>query len=829
MSKTQKTSKSTTAKSKGGYRGAAGGRSWRVLGVQPFSRRTRGGTIFLLAVLVLLSFLAGLRLEPAVRVFDVGQVATQDVTATRDLLVEERASTEAKREEAARNQPPIFDLVLGKGSRIERMASRVFSMLDKARMSQLDQLRWDVAEYLNADISRPTLNILRNSEIQNLVFIRIIPWLEEHLRQGVVLDARLLQRFDRGIIVRETGQTPPSDKNNPQKAAVGEAPPPSNETLRVDIYQIPDMPALERRLEEFLHDDLNLSWRTRKSLLEFLVPMLEPSLALNSEATSQRRIQAMESVDPVYYNIKRGEMVVRAGQRVDAQTHLKLQALSNKEQGSFDWFGSLGILLLGILFTVGLTLRPTGQLFKPLANRDALLVGTLVLIFASTARLLSAIDTVVADKIIYVTPDMFPFSYPIAGAAGLLALFLSPRLCIFSYLLISFLTCQMIGADLNVFLFFFLGSMLQMVLIKRSETRLEVFKSVLPLIGGLMLVWLAVNFLQFHGYTSMGAEALMVIVNGLLSLLVVFALSPIVEMVFGYTSRFRLMELMNLEQPLLQELMVSVPGTYHHSLIVANMSEAGARAIGANPLLCKVAALYHDIGKIKNPTYFIENQYGKKNPHDKLSPSMSALILTAHVKKGIELAEQHKLGPEITDLLQQHHGTSLIAFFHNKALEQAKSRGAETVREEDYRYPGPNPQTKEAGILMLADAIEASSRTLIDPTPSRIKGHIQSITRKIFTEGQLDESQLTLKDLHLLGDAFHRILTGIFHQRIEYPSQQRQGKQAKPPSVPTPPTPGTPEEEAEQRAPEIGPPEPARESRRDSGDEDLPPLREPLQ
>ncbi len=771
--------------------GKSGSSKKRLASVQPFSQRTRTGTLFLLLVLCCLSLLAALRFEPEVQVFNVGQVATKDISATQDLLVEEKDSTAAKREEAARNQPPIFDLNMKKAGEIEDRLVKIYSLLDKARMSQMDQIRWQIAEYLNADISRQALTILRNNESKDIIFIRIIPWLLDQMRHGVVLDARMLQRFSNGIIVRNVTTTPQANQSAPKTDF--------NEILRLDTYQILDLNGLKRRLEDYLREDLRKSWRTRKAFLEVLEPLMEPSLALNPEATQKRIEQVKASVDPVYYNIKRGEVVVRAGQRVDGQTHLKLQALYAQKRDSFDYFKPVGIFVLGLLFMVGLTLRPTGPLFKVLCNRDALLIGSVVFLFGGFARILCGMDTVVADKLPYVTPDMFPFSYPVAGAAGLLALFLSPRLCLLAYLLLSFLTCQMIGAGLNVFIFFFLGSMLQMMLIKRSETRPEVLKSVLPLIGGLLLIWLGVNFMQFQGLTKMGVEAVFVVANGLLSLLVVLALSPIVEMGLGYTSRFRLMELMNLEQPLLQELMVAVPGTYHHSLIVANMAEAGARAIGANALLCKVSALYHDIGKLKNPQYFIENQFGMKNPHDKLAPSMSALILSAHVKKGVELANQHKLGPEITSILQQHHGTSLIAYFHNKALEQAQIKD-ETVRDEDYRYPGPKPQSKEAGILMLADAIEASSRTLIDPTPSRIKGHIQGITRKIFTEGQLDDSQLTLKDLNMLGNAFHHILTGIFHQRIEYPSQQRERQQGKASPTICPPTEPQAETAAERTA-----------------------------
>ncbi len=194
------------------------------------------------------------------------------------------------------------------------------------------------------------------------------------------------------------------------------------------------------------------------------------------------------------------------------------------------------------------------------------------------------------------------------------------------------------------------------------------------------------------------------------------------------------------------------------------MVEAGAKAIGANSLLCKVAALYHDVGKLSYPEYFIENQFGGHNKHDKLAPSMSALILLSHVKKGTELAERYKLGQDIVDIISQHHGTRIIRYFYQKALNLG-----EKPRESDYSYLGPRPQTKEAAILMLADSVEASSRTLTDPTPARIKSHIDAIIKGIFSEGQLDESELTFKDLHYLSENFQRILTGIFHQRIAYP------------------------------------------------------------
>jgi putative nucleotidyltransferase with HDIG domain len=229
----------------------------------------------------------------------------------------------------------------------------------------------------------------------------------------------------------------------------------------------------------------------------------------------------------------------------------------------------------------------------------------------------------------------------------------------------------------------------------------------------------------------------------------------------------KLLEFSNLSSPLLHNLMVRAPGTYHHSVLVGNLVEAAAEAIHANPLLAKVAAYYHDIGKVSKPLYFIENVRGGDNKHDKLSPSMSALILIAHVKEGVELAKEYRLGTPIVDIIRQSHGTSLISFFYQKAKTQSLDSAA--IKEQDFRYPGPKPQTREAGLVLLADAVEAASRTLSDPTPARIQGLVQKIINNIFIDGQLDECELTLKNLHEIAKSFNRVLNGIYHHRIDYP------------------------------------------------------------
>jgi len=262
-------------------------------------------------------------------------------------------------------------------------------------------------------------------------------------------------------------------------------------------------------------------------------------------------------------------------------------------------------------------------------------------------------------------------------------------------------------------------------------------------------------------------EALFAFCGGIISAILTIGFSPLIEILFDYTTDSKLLEFASLDQPLIKRLMIEAPGTYNHSVIVATLAEAAASAIDASSLKAKVMGYYHDIGKLNQTMYFVENQTDGKNRHDKISPSMSALVLIGHVKKGVELARKNRLGNEIVEGITQHHGTSLIKYFYQKSLD----KGNINVKEESFRYPGPKPQTREAGIVMLADVVEAAVRALERPTSSRIQGRVKELINNIFADGQLEECELTLKDLHHIAKSFNNILTSIYHNRIEYPEK----------------------------------------------------------
>jgi len=714
------------------------------------SGRPVPGLIFIVLVLAGISVMGGLHLRPQLQLFVAGEVATQDVTADQDLLLEDQPSTLAKRKQVAEVQPPVFDLSQQPLDQMHARVADLFEALSSPEKEEADQehLRWLISETLNAEITPQTMEDWRRETFQTVMRTKILPWLSFRLSEGVVTDKSLLQQYRHGIVVRDLMT--------------------ETETLRMELQTIPDLEDIRSALADHIKDDLKLSLRIRRSVTALTTPLITPTLTLNREASTQRMQLALDSVPPVYYQIKKGQIIVRQGQKVTEEDQLQLQALlSHKPQTVFP-MRIAGLFITTLLLGGGLAFAKPGQRISDVKNKDLYFMGLLVLLFAIGAKMLMLAHGSFTDQTPNVRTELLPLLFPVSGALGLVAMVFGFKRCSVAALILSFMCSMMTGGTIWLFLFYFIGSMWYVLLVKRAQTRTDIALSVFPHIMGLLATWLGVALLQQLESTQIWTGCLYVAANGLLSLLVLFAISPLIEIAFSYTTRFRLMELMNLEQPMLQRLMLEAPGTYHHSLIVANMVEAGAKAVGANSLLCKVAALYHDMGKLAKPEYFIENQGRAKNPHDKIAPSMSTLVISTHVKRGVEMARKHRLGDEIADIIAQHHGTSLIRFFFNKAKENG-----DNPREEDYSYPGPKPQTREAAIVMLADAVEASSRVLADPTPSRIRGHIDSIIKSIFAEGQLDESELTLRDLHTLTESFHRILTGIFHRRIEYPDDRK--------------------------------------------------------
>ncbi|MEW6117776.1 MAG: HDIG domain-containing metalloprotein [Nitrospirota bacterium] len=362
--------------------------------------------------------------------------------------------------------------------------------------------------------------------------------------------------------------------------------------------------------------------------------------------------------------------------------------------------------------------------------------------------------------------DSFIFGLPIPMGAMLVTLIFDFHTAMIFSFIISLLTGIWLGNPFFT-VYAFIGSLIAAFSVIRCKKRSALIKAGIY-VSAVNIITTSIFLLYNGDLFSHAAPASLIFaaMSGITVAAIVTFVLPGLEYAFSITTDISLIELLDIEQPLMRNLMIAAPGTYHHSIIVGNLAESAAEAVGANPLLARVSAYYHDIGKIKMPEYFVENQTSTINKHEKLTPHMSSMILISHVKEGIELAKQYKLPKTVTDIIQQHHGTSLIVYFYQKAIELAQDS---LPLQEDYRYPGPKPQTRVAALVMMADAVEAASRTLTEPTPARISALVEKIINHIFLDGQIDECELTLKDISEIKRRFTYVLTSIFHRRIAYP------------------------------------------------------------
>ncbi|MFZ2198612.1 MAG: HDIG domain-containing metalloprotein [Thermodesulfovibrionales bacterium] len=390
-----------------------------------------------------------------------------------------------------------------------------------------------------------------------------------------------------------------------------------------------------------------------------------------------------------------------------------------------------------------------------------LVIGTILL-----CRISGYLLENLSKGLVLVDTDISRYGIPIATGAMFVTLLFDFHTAIIFSFTISLLTGLWLNDPLYP-VYTFAGSLTAAFSVIRCKKRSALLRGGLYIIIAniiLVLILLLANGDLFTQKT--GVAVVFAIFSGVTVSAIVSMLLPLLEYAFKITTDISLLELLDLNQPLMKSLMIAAPGTYHHSVIVGNLVESAAEAVGVNPLLARVSSYYHDIGKIKMPEYFVENQSNAPSKHDKLTPHMSSMIIINHVKEGVELAKQSKLPQSIIDIIRQHHGDALITYFYQKARGLAQEN---LTSVDEYKYPGPRPQTRVAALVMMADAVEASSRVLNDPTPARIAALVDKIINHIYLEGQLDECELTLKDISEIKKRFSYILTGIFHKRIDYP------------------------------------------------------------
>jgi putative nucleotidyltransferase with HDIG domain len=430
------------------------------------------------------------------------------------------------------------------------------------------------------------------------------------------------------------------------------------------------------------------------------------------------------------------------------------------------------LLLFGVLFTAG---------FLSVLTPDVLRSNARLLLLA----LISVVTLLPSEVLLYVSSNsphlplpVAQYLFPLSAAPLLGTLLLGPAAGTVVGLWSSYAAAILAGRSLTVFILGLVATAVACVMARSVRRRSQLIRIGVMIGLAELLTVVALIDRPAAEFPLALMQSAACIASGLAAAIATILLLPACETLFGLTTNIRLLELSDLGHPLLQRLALEAPGTYHHSLMVANLAQSAAEAIGANSLLARVAAYFHDIGKLTKPNFFTENIQMDLNPHDELAPSMSSLLVMAHVKEGLSLAMLHHLPPPLLDAIQQHHGTGLVAYFHHKAGQQRQTEQQEggraarreaVVDESQYRYPGPRPLTKEVGIISLADAVEAASRSLEKPTPGHIRELVDRIVDARIGDGQLGQCDLTLAELSTVKRAFVFCLTNMLHSRVAYP------------------------------------------------------------
>jgi hypothetical protein len=721
------------------------------------------GTIVALVLILYVS------IGPVKHTYNLGDIADRDIKAPEDFFVEDEVATEMNRKSAASKVPTVYDYDSALASKLSSRVRTAFreskDIFETGGIKSLSsesgiqnstagdrsaRLKSEFESKIGFQITGSIYAGLEKYGFSDDIPNAIANILSKILKNGVVDNKSLLiNEMEKGVIIRDIET--------------------KNESVSYELNSFYSLEEAKSVAEVFGHKALKDQELSRNLVIFFVKQIIQPNITLNRNETEERIKTAVSEISPVLYKIKAGEMLLREGEKVSDIQLSKLKALRLKiryGQISATIIGAVMIILCLFITTYFVHIKKEEDKIGRHNSKLLFLACVVLMFFMFAAISFSLSKSLTQNEPLSITAKSIQLGIPMASGAMLICLFVGFGTAIPLAVIIAVCTSIVFQNSFELMIFFLLNGIMGAYWMQNCRERKVFIKAGAKLGAFNLVLATAMNiYLADISWTKLLWDWVFAFLGGVGAGVVTSGLAPLVEVAFNFTTDIKLLELASLDQPVLRRLMIEAPGTYHHSVIIGSMVEAAAAEIGANPLLAKACGYYHDIGKLNKPQYFIENQSDGVNKHDKLAPSMSSLILISHVKDGVELAKKYNLGREITDAISQHHGTSLIRYFYDRA-KQLKGEG--NVNTDDFRYPGPKPQTREAGLVMLADVVESASRTLAMPTPARVQGLVKNLMNSIFSDGQLNDCELTLKDLNNIAKSFNTILNGIYHHRIEY-------------------------------------------------------------
>ncbi len=634
----------------------------------------------------------------------VGDVAGDDIYAPYDIA--DTAATELYRKQAEEAVQPVYKLDLNVQIDIKKRIDSFYSLVEGIRSNQ------ELAKVQKLQSLEQESNISLNSNLYSALLI------------APDSELKALRENTDYIINQILSERITEDQLNDKRDAI----------------------------REFF---VNLPKKTKlnEAGADIAVMLLRPNMYYDQQTTLEKKKLARESVSEVI--IKKDTKIINKGHEVTAQQIELLRAyglLYEKAIGGLDIRLLAGYTIM-ILVCFSVLAVYLIRFDKALWGNNAALFLT-GLIFTATLAVSVGVRSISTHLILLPAGTM------------LISLLVNPRIAVVANIVNTIFISIINGFDMGIMTIMLVCGILGAVLVSRTHHRSSIVLTGLFISLASGLIVFSLGFVTQVQMQPLVFDMLYSVGGGILSAILTVGALPFFETTFDIITPIKLLELSNPNQPLLRRLLIEAPGTYYHSILVGNLAEAAGEDAGANALLCRVGAYYHDIGKLKRPYFFKENQITQDNPHDKITPNLSTLIITSHVKDGVEYAKKSKLPSSVCRIIEEHHGNTLVAYFYHKALN---SEAGEGIEESKFRYAFPKPQSREAAIVMLADSVEAYVRSLPEPSRSQVDQGVRKIIRDKLLDGQLDQCELTLKDLDKIAEAFIKVLAGIFHDRIEYP------------------------------------------------------------
>jgi len=732
-----------------------------------FFRNSKTNQAILMAVVfsIVMSFLVNINMTQSYGSYKLGEFADRNIKASQTIEFEDNSATERAAKEAERIIPPVFDYDAGTLNLVKQRVHDAFKVLRQNPTTP--NAKGVFEEALGRPMDPATYEVFHKNGFSWRLERAVLYVLSAVPDRYIVDDKEIIMEEGPGeILINDVSPVAENVKRETKRLKTVQL-----LQLIVTVNDVCLM--MDSKLAEISGKLTKEETRAIDVTTESLV---RANLTFNKDKTVTGRQIARERVKKAVVKINRGEIIVKEGEPIEKRQMMILNQLKKASLGYHDviYYSFFSLFFFLIAYSLIMYTKRSMYMLKP-RTKDVVILGLCTVIYAVAFKLWAMLSSGLAAYFPDIPSEVFILLFPYISMAFIVRIILTTEFSAIMSIMAAAIVGAMSEGNFAIASYVLFSGFFASAMIVKFEERgnlfyagvmTGLFQSVFAIIIVVSKVY-SIDFSWHHTLYAMVAG----FASGLLASFVTEAMMPVFEYVFNYTTNIKLLEFANTNHPLLREFLIKAPGTYNHCMIVGQLASSGASATGANALLARVGSYYHDVGKIGKAMYFIENQQGVMNPHDKLNPTMSARILVSHVKDGVKLAKEWKLGKPIIDIIEQHHGTSLMKFFYSKAMEQSKD-----TNELDFRYPGPKPKSREAVLVMIADSCEAACRSLEEPTPARIKHTVDTIINNMFVDGQFDECNITLKRLKIISQIYTKILIALHHNRIEYPEMNTEDK-----------------------------------------------------